>query len=118
MVNHSIVDLDRTFAALTDATRRSILARLEVEGSITVSEIAAPLPIRLPAVLKHLGVLEDAGLIRRSKVGRVVTVTIDPIPMKPAIAWLRRYERFWAPRLDHLTHFAEAKERTARRKKK
>ena len=117
MVNYSI-DLDRTFSSLTDATRRSILARLEAEGPITVSDIAAPLSIKLPAVLKHLGVLEDAGLIRRSKVGRVVTVTIDPAPMKPAIAWLTRYERFWKPRIDHLARFAEAKERTARRKKR
>jgi DNA-binding transcriptional ArsR family regulator len=118
MVNYSMVKLDRTFAALTDATRRSILARLEAEGPITVSDIAAPLHIKLPAVLKHLGVLEGAGLITRAKAGRVVTVTIDPEPMKPAAAWLKRYERFWTPRLDRLAKFAETQERTARRKKK
>ena len=78
MVNYSAVNLDRTFSALTDATRRSILARLEAEGPITVSDIAEPLIIKLPAVLKHLGVLEDARLIRRTKVGRVVTIKIEP----------------------------------------
>src|SRR5262245_9044836 len=116
MVNYESIDLDRTFSALTDATRRSILARLEVEGEITVGGIAAQLPIKLPAVLNHLGVLESAGLIRRSKQGRVVTISIDPDPMKPAIAWLKRYERFWQPRLDRLARFAEAQERKALRK--
>ena len=118
MVNHSTVNLDQTFAALTDATRRSILARLEAEGPITISAIAAPLTIKLPAVLKHLGVLEDAGLITRSKAGRVVTVTIDPDPMKAALAWLKRYERFWSSRLDHLARYAEAREVAAKRKAK
>ena len=117
MVNYSAVNLDRTFSALTDATRRSILA-LEAEGPITVSDIAEPLIIKLPAVLKHLGVLEDARLIRRTKVGRVVTIRIEPEPIKAALAWLKRYERFWTPRLDSLARYAEAKERTARRKNK
>jgi DNA-binding transcriptional ArsR family regulator len=118
MVNYSIVKLNRTFAALTDSTRRAILARLEAEGPITVSNLAGPLPIKLPAVLKHLGVLEDAGLITRSKAGRIVTVSIDPDPLKDALAWLRRYERFWAPRLDHLARYAEAKQAASKRKAK
>lgn len=118
MVNNSIVKLDRTFAALTDATRRGILARLEAEGPKTISDIAAPLPIKLPAVLKHLGVLQDAGLIKRSKAGRVVTVTIEPEPIKPALAWLKRYERFWGSRLDHLARYAEAKQAASKRKPK
>jgi DNA-binding transcriptional ArsR family regulator len=118
MVNYQSANLDRTFAALTDATRRAILARLEAEGPITVGDIARPLTIKLPAVLKHLGVLESAGLIARSKAGRTVTIRIEPAPMKPALAWLRKYERFWAPRLDRLARFAEAQERAARRKSK
>jgi DNA-binding transcriptional ArsR family regulator len=118
MVNNSALRLDRTFAALTDATRRAILARLEAEGPSTISDIAAPLTIKLPAVLKHLGVLRDAGLITRSKAGRVVTVTIKPEPMKDALDWLKRYERFWGPRLDHLARYAEAKQATAKRKSK
>ena len=64
--------LDRTFAALVDPTRRAILARLEREDSASVSELAEPCAIKLPAVMKHLGVLAGAGLITRSKVGRVV----------------------------------------------
>ena len=116
MVNYLGPDLDRTFSALTDATRRAILARLESEGPITVGEIARPLTIKLPAVLKHLGVLQNAGLIARSKAGRTVTIRIEPGPMKPALAWLRKYERFWAPRLDRLARYAETQERAARRK--
>ena len=118
MVNYSSPDLNRTFAALTDATRRAILARLESEGPITVGEIAQPLTIKLPAVLKHLGVLENAGLIARSKAGRTVTIRIEPGPIKPALVWLRKYERFWAPRLDRLARYAEAQEHAARRKSK
>jgi DNA-binding transcriptional ArsR family regulator len=118
MVNYQTVQLDRTFAALTDATRRAILARLEADGPTTISDIAEPLPIKLPAVLKHLGVLEDAGLITRSKAGRVVTVRLDARPMKPALSYLQRYERFWTSRLDHLARYAEGKERAAKRKTK
>lgn len=116
MVNISTIELDRTFAALTDATRRSILARLEADGPKTISDIASPLTIKLPAVLKHLGVLEDAGLIKRAKVGRVVTVTIDPEPMKAALDWLKRYERFWGPRLDYLARYADGQQKARRRK--
>jgi DNA-binding transcriptional ArsR family regulator len=118
MVNYSNPNLDRTFAALTDATRREILARLESEGPITIGDLARPLTIKLPAVLKHLGVLEDAALITRSKAGRTVTIRIEPGPMKPALAWLQKYERFWAPRLDRLARYAEGQERAARRKSK
>lgn len=114
MANFSGASLDRTFAALTDATRRAILMRLEAEGPITVSAIARPLPIKLPAVMKHLGVLEGAGLITRSKLGRTVTVRIKPGPMESAFAWLQTYERFWQPRLDHLARYAEAKEAAAK----
>ena len=117
MVNYSSARLNRTFAALTDPTRRAILARLAAEGDTTVGALAKPLTIKLPAVMKHLGVLEDAGLIRRSKAGRVGTVRLDPAPIAPALGWLKRYERFWAPRLDHLARYAEAKEAAAKRKR-
>ena len=73
MVNYQ-ERLSRTFAALVDPTRRAILARLEREGGASVSALAEPFAIKLPAVMKHLDVLDDAGLIRRSKVGRTVTV--------------------------------------------
>ncbi len=118
MVNYQ-AQLDRTFAALADPTRRAILARLERERAATVSELAAPFAIQLPAVMKHLDVLHGAGLITRSKAGRTVTVRLRPDPMRRAAAWLARSERCWSASLDRLTVYAEAGEaaaRTARRK--
>jgi DNA-binding transcriptional ArsR family regulator len=102
--------LDRTFAALVDPTRRAILAQLERQDGASVSELARPFAIKLPAVMKHLDVLDDAGLITRSKVGRVVTVRLSPEPMREAMDWLRRYERFWSGSLDRLAAYAEGKE--------
>jgi DNA-binding transcriptional ArsR family regulator len=109
MVNYN-PQLDRTFAALCDPTRRAILARLEREDSASVSELAQPFAIKLPAVMKHLDVLDEAGLITRSKTGRTVTVRLAPEPMREALDWLRRYERFWSGGLDRLTAFAEREE--------
>jgi len=114
MVNYS-ERLDRTFAALVDPTRRAILARLEREDGVSVSELAQPFAIQLPAVMKHLDVLDDAGLITRSKVGRTVTVRLSPEPMRAAVEWLRRYERFWSRSLDRLAAYAERKEAEARK---
>jgi DNA-binding transcriptional ArsR family regulator len=113
MVNHQ-AQLDRTFAALVDPTRRAILARLEREGGASVTELASPFAIKLPAVMKHLDVLDGAGLITRSKIGRTVTVRLAADPMREAMEWLRRYERFWGDRLDHLASYAEAQEKAAR----
>jgi DNA-binding transcriptional ArsR family regulator len=109
--------LDRTFAALVDPTRRAILGRLvEREDGASVSELARPFAIKLPAVMKHLDVLADAGLITRSKLGRTVTVRLAPEPMREAMDWLRRYERFWSASLDRLAAYAEGKEAEAREK--
>jgi DNA-binding transcriptional ArsR family regulator len=105
--------LDRTFAALVDPTRRAILARLEQEGSMSIGEIARPLAIKLPAVMKHLDVLGRAGLITRSKTGRTVAVHLAPEPMEEAMNWLRRYERFWSASLDRLAAYAESEEAEA-----
>jgi DNA-binding transcriptional ArsR family regulator len=115
MVNHQ-ERLDRTFMALVDPTRRAILAQLEAGGDATISELAAPFTIRLPAVMKHLAVLEAARLISRSKSGRTVTVRLRPQPLGEAMEWLRRYERFWSSSLDRLTVHAERKEAEARRR--
>jgi len=109
MVNYR-EQLDRTFAALVDPTRRAILTRLEREDGASVSELARPFAIKLPAVMKHLDVLADAGLITRSKLGRTVTVRLSPEPMREAMDWLRRYERFWSLSLDRLAAYAEGKE--------
>ena len=113
MVNH-IDPLDRTFAALGDPTRRAILARLERADSASITELAKPFAIKLPAVMKHLDVLDDAGLITRSKTGRTVTVRLAPELMQDAMDWLRRYERFWSSSLDRLAVYAEAQEAAAR----
>jgi DNA-binding transcriptional ArsR family regulator len=108
--------LDRTFAALVDPTRREILARLETKDGASVSELAKPCAVKLPAVMKHLDVLADAGLITRSKVGRVVTVRLAPEPMREAMDWLRRYERFWSASLDRLAAYTEGKESEMQKK--
>ena len=115
MVNYQ-ERLDRTFMALVDPTRRAILAELERRDGASISELAEPFTIRLPAVMKHLDVLADAGLVTRSKSGRTVTVRLQPQPMREAMEWLRRYERFWSNSLDRLTTYAESKEAEARRK--
>jgi DNA-binding transcriptional ArsR family regulator len=117
MVNYQAT-LDRTFAALVDPTRRAILAHLERKGGASVSELAAPFAIKLPAVMKHLDVLADAGLVTRSKAGRIVTVQLRAQPLRAAMAWLRHYERFWSGRLDRLTRYAEDKEAEARSEKR
>jgi DNA-binding transcriptional ArsR family regulator len=114
MVNYK-ERLDRTFMALTDPTRRAILAQLERRDGASISELAEPFAIRLPAVMKHLDVLADAGLVTRSKSGRTVTVRLRPQPMREAMEWLRRYERFWSSRLDRLTAYVESKEAEARK---
>lgn len=116
MVNYND-RLNRTFAALVDPTRRAILAQLEREESASVSALARPFAIKLPAVMKHLDVLDDAGLITRSKAGRTVTVQLRPAPMREAMEWLRRYERFWSTRLDRLAAYAERKEIEERKKR-
>ena len=114
MLNYPPRELDRTFAALGDPTRREILARLEREETLTISALAAPFAIKLPAVMKHLDVLSAAGLITRAKHGRTVDVRLAPDRLRDAADWLARYERFWSPALDRLTAMAEAKEAEAK----
>src|SRR5262245_42358209 len=110
MVNYHEERLDRIFGVLADPTRRAILARLADRRGLSVSELAEPFPIKLPAVMKHLDVLDDAGLIRRSKTGRTVTVEIAAGSLKAAVDWLQRREQFWSASLDRLVGYAEAKE--------
>ena len=117
MVNYN-ERLDRTFAALVDPTRRAILARLEREDGASISALAQPFAIKLPAVMKHLDVLDDAGLITRSKIGRTVTVRLRPEPIRAAMDWLRRYERFWSQSLDRLAAYAEGKRSETRNKRR
>ena len=81
---------------------------------MSISDLAEPFSIKLPAVMKHLDVLGDAGLITRSKHGRTVQVRLSTAPLRAATAWLRRYEQFWSPALDRLAAHAERKEAEAR----
>ncbi len=113
MVNYQ-ERLTRTFAALGDPTRRAILAQLERKQRASVSELAQPFAIKLPAVMKHLDVLDEAGLVTRSKSGRTVTVRLRAQPMREAMEWLRRYEQFWSISLNRLATYAEGKEAQAR----
>lgn len=117
MAKYESPSLDRIFAALVDPTRRAILARLASEGSASITALAEPFAIKLPAVMKHLDVLGEAGLITRVKQGRTVTVRLSPDPMREALEWLRRYERFWSPRLDRLAAYAENLETKARKER-
>jgi DNA-binding transcriptional ArsR family regulator len=107
--------LDRTFAALSDPTRRAIVARLGDETALSVSELARPFSMSLPAVMKHLDVLTDAGLVTRTKVGRTVTCRLEAEPMREAVAWLERYERFWTASLDRLVALVEGEAAEERR---
>jgi DNA-binding transcriptional ArsR family regulator len=84
-----------------------MLARLSAKPDLSVSELAAPLDMSLPAVMKHLGVLSDAGLIKRNKAGRVVSCALDASPMQQANSWLERYERFWTTSFDRLAALLE-----------
>src|ERR1700709_2446923 len=102
MVKYQDRVLDRTFAALADPTRRALLAQLGKQQGLSVSELAKPFPVSLPAIMKHLDVLSDAGLITRSKQGRTVSCRINAEPMEEAMSWLAHYQRFWTHRLDAL----------------
>ena len=104
MVKLSDAALDRTFAALADPTRRALVMRLAEKPDLSVSELAAPFAMSLPAVMKHLGVLSDAGLVARAKTGRVVACRLDAEPMRDAFEWLNRYEKFWSERLSTSPH--------------
>jgi DNA-binding transcriptional ArsR family regulator len=99
--------MDRTFAALADPTRRAVLLRLKEEPGLSVSELARPLSLKLPGMMKHLDVLAAAGLITRSKTGRTVAVNLAVGPMQEAMAWLKRYERLWNVSIDRLTALVE-----------
>ena len=105
MVNNQQA-LDSTFAALSDATRRGILARLAT-GEASVTELAQPYDMSLPAVSKHLRVLESAGLVARSKNGRVHRCRLEAAPMKSAAAWIEYYRQFWETQLDSLQRYLE-----------
>ena len=103
--------LDDTFAALSDPTRRALIARLS-RGEQSVSALAEPLPMSLVAVSKHLAVLERAGLVVRRKTGRTTMCALTGGPLRDAAAWIEAYRGFWDERLDALeTYLAEEEPR-------
>jgi len=104
MVNEKNPALDLVFAALSDGTRRGVLTQLDA-GAASVTELAQPHRMSLPGFMKHLAVLEAAGLIARSKEGRVVRCELDAAPLQDAARWLCRYERFWNGQLDALAGY-------------
>jgi DNA-binding transcriptional ArsR family regulator len=96
--------LDRTFAALADPTRRAILARL-ASGQASVTELAEPFEMSLPAVSKHLKVLERAGLISRGRQAQWRPCRLEPAPLKDVADWVEEYRGLWEARLDRLDDY-------------
>ena len=106
MVKYNADPLDAVFSALSDPTRRGILALL-ARAECCVTELAKPFSMSLPAVSKHLRVLEKAGLVRRERDGRVHRVNLNAKPMREASEWITHYSKFWDGQFDALSHYLE-----------
>src|SRR5213595_664487 len=117
MVNYYSRTLDRTFAALADPTRREILAHL-ARGDRRVTDLARPHDMSLPAVSKHLRVLEKAGLLRRRRYGRVHEMQLNAEPLEKAAQWIEEYRKFWEGSLDRLAAYLEKTNKAADKKRK
>jgi DNA-binding transcriptional ArsR family regulator len=115
MVKYSSEPLNRTFAALADPTRRRILAHL-ARGDKRVTHLARPHAMSLPAISKHLRVLENAGLLRRRRYGRVHEMQLDVKPLKQAAQWVEQYRKFWEGSLDRLADYLEKTAKQPRKK--
>ncbi|MEM6260582.1 MAG: metalloregulator ArsR/SmtB family transcription factor [Planctomycetota bacterium] len=106
-------EMDRTFAALADPTRRAILSRMATAGEdgVRVTELAEPFmgTMSLPAVSKHVRVLERAGLLKQQRDGRVRRCMLDAEPLRQAAEWVAFYKQFWSDRLDALADYLESK---------
>lgn len=109
--------LSSTFAALADPTRRAILARLSL-GETSVTELAAPFEMSMPAVSKHLKVLERAGLISRGREAQWRPCRLDAEPLKEAAGWIEEYRRFWSVHVDALERHLDRLERARGTKSK
>ncbi|MBC8280045.1 MAG: winged helix-turn-helix transcriptional regulator [Chloroflexi bacterium] len=106
MVNYCSEALNSTFAALADPTRRAILERLS-HGDSSVTALAEPFDVSLPAISKQLRVLERAGLLVQQKDGRVRRCHLEAQPMKAAVDWIAQYQRFWDEQLESLASYLE-----------
>jgi DNA-binding transcriptional ArsR family regulator len=111
--------LSTTFAALADPTRRAILARL-VAGDASVTELAEPFNMSMPAVSKHLKVLERAGLIARGREAQWRPCRLEPAPLRDVDDWISHYRRFWSESFDRLDEYlrSEQQQRTRARKRR
>jgi len=107
MVNYMPVSLDSTFSALSDPTRRAIVQRL-ASGRATVKELASPFRISLPAISKHLKILERAGLLTRTKDGRTHHCELNVTPLQEANDWLVWHQQFWEQRFDALEKYLQS----------
>src|SRR6266550_4998481 len=118
MVNRTkaSVDLDAIFAALAHPIRRAIVERL-AGGDATVGELAEPHKVSLPAISKHLRVLEDAGLLQVEPEGRVHRCQLDAAPLSAAFGWLTRYRVLWEDRFDRLAEFVEDRPKKSKSRK-
>jgi DNA-binding transcriptional ArsR family regulator len=105
VVKRSPDSLNALFHALSDPTRRDIVQRLTAKGEVSVSELAEPFEMSLPAVSKHLGVLEDAGLLTRERRGQVRYCRLNKEPMQEALEWIAHYGRFWEDQFDSLADY-------------
>ena len=117
MVKYYSATLNRTFAALADPTRRRLLAHL-ARGDQRVTHLARPHAMSLPAVSKHLRVLEKAGLLRRRRYGRVHEMRLEAKPLKQAAQWVEEYRKFWEGSLDRLADYLEKTNKTADKKRR
>lgn len=106
--------LSSTFAALADPTRRAILSRLAM-GESSVTQLAEPFDMTLPAVTKHLKVLERAGLISRSRDAQWRPCKLEPTPLRDADAWIEQYRQFWEARFDRLEEYLRGMQQTEQR---
>jgi DNA-binding transcriptional ArsR family regulator len=106
VVKHAPEPLNRVFFALADPTRRAILARV-ADGEVTVTALAAPFAMSLAAVSKHIRVLEQAGLLKRSKRGREHRLRFVAEPLRGAADWVNHYRKFWSRQLDRLAQHLE-----------
>ena len=109
MLNDSPI-LDRTFQALSDPVRRRMLARLS-RGPASVSELAQPFSISLPAILQHLKALQDSGLVRSEKKGRVRTVSLEPETLSTAESWIADRRSEWEAQLDRFENYVQTLKR-------
>jgi len=106
MVKYKESELDKVFHALADGTRRAILARL-ANGDAVVTELAEPFHMSLPAISKHLTVLEKAGLLQRHKDGRIRRCELNAAPLKTASQWIDFYKQFWNAQLNSLANYLD-----------